>query len=59
MASSYHSKFGSNQSMGVPFFPCLGHGKWYICVFGKDKVFADNSNLTNLFGVQRLHENGK
>ena len=26
---------------------------------GKDKVFTDNSNLTNLFDVQRLHENGK
>ena len=29
MASSYHSKFGFTQSMGAPFFSCLGYGIYY------------------------------
>ena len=29
--------------MGVPLFSCLGHG-----AFGKDKVFSENSNMSNL-----------
>ena len=61
MASSYNSKVGSTPSNGVPFFPCLCHGKWYYITscLRKGKLFADNSNLTNLFEVQSLHENGR
>ena len=53
MASSYNSKVGSTTSNGVPFFPCLCHEKWYYIspCLGKGKLFADNSNLTNLFHV--------
>ena len=60
MASSYHSKFGSTQSMGVPFslFWVMGFSIIFLH-FGKGQVFSDDSNLTNLVDVQPLHENGK
>ena len=61
MVSSHNSKVWSTQSIRAAFFPCLGHGKWYyiIICLGNGKVFADNTNLTNLVDVQLLDENGK
>ena len=45
MTSPYHSKVRSAQ---VPLFSGSGYG-----AFGKDKVFSENSYLSNLVDIQR------
>ena len=50
--------YSKSGSLIFPFFTSWGL-VLYLQIFVKAKIFSDNSNLTNLSDVQRLHENGK